>query len=130
MERLKLEPGQTLDNYLFFVLLLIIAGCGDKSGVVNADSVITGTTLTWDAPTTNVDGSDLTDLAGYRLYYKKAKNDSYSSTDAVDVGDVIKIGINDVSAISSGTTYYFTVTAYDTSGNESDYSNEVSVKIP
>ncbi len=25
-----------------------------------------------------------------------------------------------------GTTYFFAVTAYDTSGNESDYSNEAS----
>ena len=31
-----------------------------------------------------------------------------------------------VSGLSSGRTYYFAVTAYDSNGNESEYSAEVS----
>ncbi|MFO0754220.1 MAG: fibronectin type III domain-containing protein [Thermodesulfovibrionales bacterium] len=77
------------------------------------------TTLSWDAPTTNTDGSPLNDLAGYKVYYGTAPG-SYSPP--VTVGNVTSYTISGL----SGGTYYFTVTAYDTAGNESSYSNEVS----
>jgi hypothetical protein len=38
----------------------ILAGCAVKEGVLS---------VLWTAPTTNTDGSPLTDLASYRLYY-------------------------------------------------------------
>ncbi len=79
--------------------------------------------LTWDAPIMNVDGSPLTDLKGYKVYYGTESN-NYSEN--IDVGNVTNYT---VSNLSDGTTYYFAVTAYDTSGNESDYSNEVSKTI-
>jgi len=77
-------------------------------------------TLTWDPPTTNVDQTPLTDLAGYKVYYGTTSG-TYSST--IDVGNVINYT---VSSLAENTTYYFAVTAYDTLANESSYSNEVS----
>lgn len=79
-------------------------------------------TVTWEAPTTNEDGSPLTDLAGYKVYYGTDSN-SYQSV--VDVGDVLTYSLI---GLDEG-TYYIAVTAYDTSANESDYSNEVSKVI-
>lgn len=81
-------------------------------------------TLSWNAPTTNVDGSPLTDLAGYKVYYGTS---SGNYTNQTDVGNVLTSQITNLTA---GITYYFAVTAYDTSGNESGYSNEVSKTIP
>lgn len=78
--------------------------------------------LTWDAPTVNEDGTALTDLAGYKVYYGTV---SRSYTNSVDVGSVQSHTLNLVAG-----TYYFAVTAYDTSGNESVYSNEQSGFIP
>ena len=77
-------------------------------------------TLTWDPPTTNVDQTPLTDLAGYKVYYGTTSG-TYSST--IDIGNVINYT---VSSLAENTTYYFAVTAYDTLANESSYSNEVS----
>ena len=77
-------------------------------------------TLSWDEPITNSDGTPLTDLAGYKLYYGTTSG-SYS--DNIDVGSVTTYQITN---LTDGLTYYFAVIAYDTSGNESDYSNEVS----
>ena len=80
-------------------------------------------TLSWDAPTTNVDGTPLTDLAGYRIYWGPVSGVYIKPP--VDVKNVLTYK---VTGLSEGLTY-FVVTAYDTSGNESCYSNEVSKKI-
>ncbi len=74
-------------------------------------------TLAWDANTES-------DLAGYIVHYG---NSSGSYTNAIDVGNVTLMS---VSNLVEGATYYFVVTAYNTSGLESDPSNEVSYRIP
>ncbi len=83
-------------------------------------------TLSWAPPTTNSDGTPLTDLAGYIVYYYRAIYDHYSVIDdyahSIDVGDVRTYQISN---LIKGDTYYFAITAYDTSGNESEYSNVV-----
>jgi len=78
-------------------------------------------TLSWDPPTTNADGTPLTDLEGYKVYYGTLSG-NYSQN--IDAGNVTTYTAN----LSDG-TYYFAVTAYDTSRNESDYSNEVNKTI-
>jgi len=64
------------------------------------------------------------DLAGYKLYYGTASN-TYGAP--IDVGDVTRHTLT--LSPSVGTTYYFAVSAYDTSGNESVRSQEVSLFI-
>ncbi|GBD95303.1 hypothetical protein BMS3Abin06_00168 [bacterium BMS3Abin06] len=44
-------------------------------------------------------------------------------------GNVTTLSIDNLPNIQSG-IWYFAITAYDTSDNESDYSNEVSTVIP
>ena len=72
-------------------------------------------TLSWDANTE-------ADLAGYRLHYGNAPG-IYDNQ--VDVGLVT---IHTVADLPDG-TYYFALTAYDTSANESEYSNEVNTAL-
>jgi len=79
--------------------------------------------LSWDAPTKNADGGPLTDLAGFKIYYGTA---SLSYSNSIDVG---MMTVYQVNKLTEGVSYYFSVTAYDTSGNESGYSNETSYKI-
>ena len=75
-------------------------------------------TLSWDA------NSD-PDIAGYKVYYKANYSGQPSGDyDAViDVGNVTTVTIED---LEDGTVYFFSVTAYDSSDLESDFSNEVS----
>ncbi len=70
-------------------------------------------TLAWD-PNTEPD------LSGYRVYYATASGEY---VDSVDVGNITTYRLDD---LLDGVTYFIVVTAYDTSGNESDFSNEVS----
>ncbi len=121
------------------LLLLITAGCGGCGGGGGSGSSSNGNgsshsaTLTWDAPTTNVDGTPLTDLAGYKVYYGTP---SHNYTSVVNVGMASCQTTNGktectytVEGLTPG-TYYFAVTAYDTEGDMSVYSNEVSKTIP
>jgi hypothetical protein len=79
--------------------------------------------LRWQAPSQNVDGSPLTDLAGYVIYWGTGSR-SYSSSFRINDPFVTEWEAN----IAPG-TYYFAMTAVDTEGNESGYSNEVRKTI-
>jgi len=59
------------------------------------------------------------DIAGYRLYYG---NSSGNYSQVIDVGSNNQ---HNVSGLQAGVTYYFAVTAYDSSNLESDYSKEL-----
>ncbi|MFQ5650481.1 MAG: Ig-like domain-containing protein [bacterium] len=73
-------------------------------------------TVSWDANTES-------DLAGYNIYIGES---SGNYTGVVDVGNVTEFTWNN---LQDGKTYFFAVTAYDFSGNESDFSAEVSVTL-
>ncbi len=116
--------------FLLLLLFLIIAGCGGGSGgdsgssggITNlGNSGGSGTiSLAWDAPTTNSNGSPLTDLAGYRIYYGTS---SGLYAQSVDVG---KVTAYTLTGLTKGQTYFIAIAAYDISNNESGLSNEVS----
>jgi hypothetical protein len=79
--------------------------------------------LSWESPSTNEDGTPLTDLAGYKIYYGTSSG-NYS--DYIDIG---KKTAYTISNLNNGRTYYFVVTAYNTAKIESGYSNEVSKTV-
>lgn len=76
----------------------------------------TPTIITWAANTE-------TDLAGYRVYVGTSPG-SYNTS--IDVGKVTSYSLAN---LKPGVTYYFTVTAYDVSGNESIRAVEVSKSV-
>jgi len=81
--------------------------------------------LTWDAPSENEDGTFLDDLAGFKVYYGPAL-DNYTQIDTIDNPTVTT---HLVENLGPG-TWFFVVTAYDTIGNESVYSEVESKTIP
>ena len=82
-----------------------------------------GITVMWDMPTNNVDGTPLTDLAGAKIYYG---TESRVYTEVVDAGNTNTLT---VTGLVEGVTYYFTATAYNTAGLESDFCNEASSRF-
>ena len=76
----------------------------------------TTATVSWNPSTS-------TNLAGYKVHVGTSSG-VYSSV--VDVGNVTAYAVTNLGV---GTTYYFAVTAYNTSGVESSFSNEVSKSI-
>lgn len=82
-------------------------------------------TLSWTAPTTNTDGSAVTNLAGYHIYYGTSPS---SLSTMIDVSNPATTTYT-VSNLSSG-TWYFAVNAYTTNGTDSALSNTDSKSIP
>jgi hypothetical protein len=77
------------------------------------------TTLTWTPPTRNSDGSPVTDLAGYTINY---------GTDPNALNSSIKVsggGMNsfEITGLTPGLVYYFSVTAFNSAGMDSGDSN-------
>ncbi|MEQ1800508.1 MAG: hypothetical protein ABL989_01180 [Gammaproteobacteria bacterium] len=79
-----------------------------------------GGTLGWQPPTSDGDGDELNDLAGFRIYYG---NQSRAYTQSINVNNP---GVSSyyIDGLVAG-TYYFAVSSYDFSGNESAPSGEV-----
>lgn len=70
------------------------------------------------------------DLAGYRLYQSQTPGVYDKATQKVaDVSKTNTIASVTIS-LNNGETLYFVATAYDTKGNESGFSNEVSLTVP
>lgn len=80
--------------------------------------------VSWSAPTTNTNGSALTDLAGYRVYYGTSPGTLSQSVDVPTAGAIDYV----VQGLKTG-TWYFAVVAYTNTGLESTRSTVVSKTI-
>jgi len=118
--------GRSVVDCLVQVLLLssvLVATMSPASaGILDA---------TWTAPTTNTDGSRLTDLASYRVYYGSGSAPCPGSAFISVASPTLSPGSNQtvslrLSGLVTGTTYSVAVTAIDTSGNESACSPTAS----
>jgi hypothetical protein len=104
----------------YTIFLLVIASCAFETTwniQTSHDEPLLQITLVWD-PNTEPD------LEGYKCYYGLASRD-YAYT--VVVGNQTVCTVTD---LEPGETYYFSVTAYNTVGLESDYSEEVVYTVP
>lgn len=104
-------------KWLIGLVIIIIGGV-----IAYALPTQNKTTLTWDAPTTNVDGSPITDLGGYKVYWS-ATSGIYTDLNSKDVGNVLTVQVPTLGIFKGNTC--FVLTAYDIAKNESDFSNEV-----
>jgi hypothetical protein len=103
MGRIRRRIGILL-FYVFCLCLPAIAG---------------GVTLAWDPVTAAT-------LAGYKVHYGTSPRSYVAS---IPIGTATTYTFPD-GFLLAGKTYYFAVSAYDSAGNESGYSNEVSKTFP
>jgi hypothetical protein len=90
------------------------AGKWERSG---APATTGSAALAWSAPTENTNGTALTDLAGYKIYYGSSAE---SMTQTVQVASPTATAYV-VSNLAAG-TYYFAVAAYASDGTQSTQS--------
>jgi len=111
------------------VVGVLLSGCkdpGPASAATDSPQSVgsSSATLSWEAPTSNTNGSPLTDLAGYRIYY------GISATDLSRTVDITSIGMQTyvIDDLSAG-TWYFVITAVTSGGAESTPSNIVTKTV-
>jgi Putative Ig domain len=109
------DTGSTLNIVITATDGTAKASLAAFSITVTATPVTPGTaTVSWVAPTENVNGTALTDLAGYNVYYG-TNSASLSQKVAVSNAGATAYTVN---GLTSG-TWYFAVTSYTSDGVES-----------
>jgi len=108
----------TILSFLLIFLMFPMSGCGGGGGGGGSSGNGGTIKLGWEANTES-------DLAGYRVYYGTSSRAYDNSIDAgmgTPSGGLITYSLTN---LTKGQAYCIAVTAYDTSNNESDFSNEV-----
>ena len=115
--RLRGDLREKGSPHLFILNVLILTSFLIIFFLLIASAHAQQVNLAWDANTE-------TDLQAYKVYQGTASR-TYSSN--ANVGNSTNCTI---SGLETGKTHYFSVTAVDSAGNESGYSNEISYMIP
>ena len=104
------------------VILVLLFALGGQSDAV---------TLSLRTPTTNSDGSALTDLAFVKVYCGLASGSNWSVDKKLAETGIDKVVTVDLAVPpDEGQTLYCVSTAFDASGNESAVSNEATHVFP
>ncbi len=123
------KPFWSIFTILGLVAILVFVGYiifGEK--IITKTTEASTATLSWNVNTES-------DLAGYKIYYGISKRTGdcppAGYPEKIDVG---KTAMPDkpsykIENLENGQTYYFSVTSYDTSGNESCFSDEMNKAI-
>jgi fibronectin type 3 domain-containing protein len=134
-----------LSPWLALTASLTLAGCGgdgtssDSTGAFESAAAQPSTsasaplptpgtsnvTLSWVGPTENTNGSALTDLAGYKIYYGTSPKQLNEMVAVANPGLQTYV----IDGLAVGATYYFSITATATDGTESVASTVVSTII-
>jgi hypothetical protein len=79
-------------------------------------------TLTWIQPTQNSDGSALTDLTGYKIYYGTSSSEVSGKTSSYQfISDGATL-VTTISGLTAGQTYYFAISSMAYSGEGANSS--------
>jgi hypothetical protein len=111
-----LNTRANMIRHLFGTSIKALTLIGCLTCIFSANLFANSVTASWEA---NVEP----DLKGYKLYYGSDKG---NYTESIDVGNVTE---KELASLTDGQLYFFAVTAYDSSGNESPKSTEVGTLI-
>ena len=116
-----------MHKYLL-ALILVLAGCGEGASTFSQPPQATcSATITWEPPTERTDGTPLTtaELKQYTIYVNR--RDSVDTSTLVTIYEVSDTNIVtwQLDGLSKGQKYFY-MTATDTEGRESTFSNIMS----
>ncbi len=138
---MKRALGRTAISLVVANSVLAFAGCGGSDGaaaVAGAPApapspaptpapppTTYSATVSWSVPLLNTDGTSLTDISGYRVYYGTSAGTLSQSFLVSGMGITNHV----VSGLAAG-TYYFAVATLNSAGAASDLSIPASKTVP
>ena len=121
-------------TWVLSVFVPLLSGCHDPSdpggsatsaqSAKGPASISHSATLSWEAPTTNTNGTALTDLAGYQIFYGSNANELSQTVQVAGVGIQTYV----IDNLAPG-TWYFAIMAVTSTGEASTLSDIVSKTI-
>jgi len=127
MHRAKVGSWTLIAGMIGLAGLLSACGGGDSGSSSSSTAAAAGpnaVSLSWLPPTENTNGSALTDLTGYTIYYGTQSQNYTSQIQVTNPGLTTYV----VDNLPPG-TYYFAVTATASNGLQSGYSPEVTATV-
>ena len=108
---------------------LITAEITDSGGItqqaritISVEEATGKVTISWTAPTQNTDDTELTNLAGFKIYYGESAD---ALTQSIDIDNPSQTS-REIDLLKLGVTYYFAMTAYNSESVESDLTSVLS----
>jgi Fibronectin type III domain len=123
MHRAKVGSWALIAGVVVIGGMLAACGGGSSDGAASGAGA-NAVSLSWLPPTENTNGSTLTDLTGYTIYYG-TQSQNYTNQIEVDNPGLTTYVVDN---LSPG-TYYFAVRATASDGIQSAYSPEVSATV-
>lgn len=125
---MQLNTERLSFRILAIALALSVAACGQVSpnsnGTAAGEAAAGSAALNWSPVTQNTDGSELTDLAGYRVFYGTSPSAMSTIVALSDPNQTTYVATD----LSAG-TWYFSVAAYTSSGLQGNLSNVASKTV-
>jgi hypothetical protein len=109
--RISVSDGTATTNLAAFSITIVATSTGSAM-------------LTWNPPTQNADGSPLTDLAGYRVYWGTSQG-NYSNSTTINNPGLSSYVVEQLTPA----TWHFALTAINSAGAESVRSNVASKQV-
>jgi hypothetical protein len=111
-------PVPTISRTLLAAIILVSGALSPRSDAEETEVPPQGSAvkLAWDL-------SEEPDIAGYRVHYGP---ESGLYTETIDVGFMVNA---ELTGLATGAVYFSAVTAYNSSGLESPFSNEISFTV-
>jgi hypothetical protein len=109
--RISVSDGTTTVNLPAFSITVVATATGSAM-------------LSWTPPTQNTDGSPLTNLSGYRVYWGTSQG-NYTNSTTINNPGLSSYVVDQLTPA----TWYFALTAVNSAGSESAYSNVASKQV-
>ncbi|WP_028862303.1 fibronectin type III domain-containing protein [Psychromonas aquimarina] len=146
MNYLKLSQTSSrfyLPPFFFGLSALLLSACGGGGGGGSSSIAVSDTNnteastaqteqissstvkISWEAPTFNENGSELTNLSGFKVYYGQS---AQKLDKLIIINDPQQTFIK-IDTLSADRLYFFSITAFNDSGFESRHTNIVQIQL-
>jgi len=107
-----------LKLFISVTYAILLVACSGSTESLTSSNLNGSTVISWQSPLSNTDGSELTNLSGYTIYYGLSPDDLNNSLSVSNIG----LNVYVIENLRTSTSYYFAMTSRNSENIESSYS--------